>query len=127
MSGAVSCQNRSSTFTDGIVIHAHDQLQDAHELRAAERPAIAKHLVVHVLNSNSGELPENIQRIENFLKVDERDFERQALALDLNLQCGGCVAMPAAGIKEDKRDASLTRLAGRAFRLPSIVAASLRC
>src|ERR1019366_5713741 len=81
------------------VIHAHDQLQNAHKLGAAERPAISEHLVVHFLNSNSGELPKNVQRIENFLKVNERDFEWQTLALDLNLQSSSCVAMPAASIK----------------------------
>jgi hypothetical protein len=62
------------------------------------------------LNLNSGELPENVQGIEHFLKVNEGNFERQALALYLDLQCGSRVAMPATGIKEDKGNPSLRML-----------------
>ena len=95
------------------MIHPHNQLQDAHELRAAKRPAVAQHLVVHVLNANSGELAEDIQGIKYFLKVDQRDFEGQALPLDLHLQSGGGVAVPAPGVKENKMDAaSAVLLAG---------------
>ena len=104
------------------MVRPHDQLQDAHQLRAAQRPAIAQHLVVHVLNANSGQLAEDIQRIENFLKVDQGHFQRQALPLDLHLQSGGGVAVAASGVKENKMDAASSVAAGRAFRLPSIVA-----
>ena len=90
----------------GPVVRPHDKLQDAHELRAAQRPAVAQHLVVHVLNANSGQLAEDIQRVEDFLKVYEGHFQRQALPLDLHLQSRGGVAVAPSGVKENKMDAA---------------------
>ena len=124
MSGALSLPEFFEHFHRRAVIHAHHQLQHAHQLRAAQRPAIAQHLVVHVLNANSGELAKDVQGVKYFLKVDERHFQRQALPLDLDLQSGGGVAMASAGVKENKMDAASSVLLRRAFRLPSIVAPS---
>ncbi len=45
------------------------RLQDAHELRAAEGPACAQHLVVEVLNPYIKVFLEDIQLIEEFLEV----------------------------------------------------------
>jgi hypothetical protein len=93
------------------VVRPHHKLQDAHELRAAQRPAVAQHLVVHVLDANSGQLAEDIQRVEDFLKVYQGHFQRQALPLDLHLQSRCGVAVAPSCVKENKMDAasSVTR------------------
>jgi hypothetical protein len=92
-----------------IVIQTYDNLEEAHELRAAKCPAVAEHLVIQLLDSNAGEPPEDIQGVKYFLKVYEGDFEWQALALNFHLQGGGGVAMPSAGVKENKRDSAFAR------------------
>jgi hypothetical protein len=90
-----------------IVIQTYDTLEEPHELRAAKCPAVPEHFVIQLLDSNAGELTEDIQGVKYFLKVYEGDFERKALMLDFNLQGGGGVAMPSAGVKENKGDSAL--------------------
>ncbi len=88
------------------MVRPHHELQDAHELGASQRPPVAEHLVVHVLNANSGQLAENVQRIEDFLKVHQGHIQRQALPLDLHLQSRGGVAVAPSCVKENKMDAA---------------------
>jgi hypothetical protein len=90
-----------------MVIQTYDNLEEAHELRAAKCPAVPEHLVIQLLDSNAGKPSEKIQGVKYFLKVYERDFERKALLFDFHLQGGGGVAMPSAGVKENKGDSAL--------------------
>src|SRR5579872_4541954 len=46
------------------VVYANDALQHAHQLRAAQRPAVLQHAVVDVLNAQPGEPPNDIDRVE---------------------------------------------------------------
>ncbi len=50
------------------------RLQDAHELRAAEGPACAQHLVVEVLDADVGVFLEDIELVEQFLEVRQPNF-----------------------------------------------------
>ena len=76
------------------------KLQNLKELRAAERPAIAQHRVVKVLNPDARKFLEDIEGIENFLQVGQFDFPRALLAFDGHLERGGGRPVPAAGIEE---------------------------
>ena len=90
----------------GPVVGSNDNLQHAHELRAAQGPAVPQHLVVHVLNANSGQFAKDIQGIKHFLKVYQGHVQRQAKLLDLHLQRGSGVAVASACVKENKMDAA---------------------
>ena len=88
----------------GPVKNAHRPLQDAHELRASERPIVPQHFVVNVLNANSGEPAHDIQGIQQFLQVEQIDLPRQTLFADGFCKRGGGRAMPASRIEIDQND-----------------------
>jgi hypothetical protein len=67
------------------VIEPDHELEDTHQLRAAERPAVAKHLVVEILNADSRVLLQDVQVIEDFLQIGKLNVPRALLSLDGHL------------------------------------------
>src|SRR5579863_1859766 len=86
------------------VINANSQLQYSHELRAAERPAVAQHQVIGVLYPDAGVFPQNVNRVEQFLQVCKLNFPRTLLRLNCHFERrgGGPVAAPC--IEKSKLD-----------------------
>ena len=88
----------------GPVINADRELQYSQELRAAKSPAVAQHQVVGVLNPDAGVLPQDVNRVEQFLKVCKLNFPRTLLRPDRHFQrrCSRPVAAP--GVKKSELD-----------------------
>src|SRR5579862_2141486 len=84
------------------VIEFHHKLQNLKELRAAERPAIAQHRVVEILDPDACEFLEDIQGIEDFLEVGQLYLPGALLAFDGHLERGRGRSMSAARVKEAK-------------------------
>src|SRR5215470_1544048 len=72
------------------------------ELWCAERPALGEQEVIDILKPDSGPLTENIDFVEDFLKVDEADGPGIAALLDHGFEgrCRGAMAAP--GVKKQK-------------------------
>ena len=104
MSGCVSFQCLSRSLTVGPVVGPDHRLQHAHELGAAERPAGAQHLVVEVLDADVGVFLEDIELVEEFLKVGEPDFPGLPPRLDSHFERRGGRAMAPSGVEENKLD-----------------------
>ena len=91
-------------FDHRAAIGGDSELQDAQQLRAAERPTGREHLVVEILNANAREFSENIESIEQLLQIQELNVPREILGLDGHLKGRGRAAMPAARVKENEFD-----------------------
>ena len=68
----------------------------------AQRPSFREHAVVDVLKTDSRNLPENIQSIQFFLKVEQANVPRPSLLFDDVLQGGRCASMASSRVKKDK-------------------------
>ena len=99
---------------------SNHELQHLHQLSAAQRPAAAQHPVVEVLDPYAGVFLEDIQRVEQFLQIDQANFPRTFLRLNGHLQGRGCRAMAAAGVEETKLDPSACGRCILAFAMPQI-------
>jgi hypothetical protein len=84
------------------VKQANHQVHAGSELRRTEGPAFLEHQIVKVLHAQAGELAENVDRIQEFLQIDQPDIEEAALSFDDALQRIGGRAMAAAGVEEDE-------------------------
>ena len=62
------------------MIQANHSLQHPHELRAAQCPAGAEHPVVGVLNPNPGVFLQDVELVEQFLKIGEFHFPGRCCA-----------------------------------------------
>jgi len=88
----------------GPVIQPDDTVHTTHELGGPERPAFAQHQVVEILQPHARDLAENVERIEQFLQIDETHLPRPLLRLDDLPQSVGCRAMAAACVKKNQAD-----------------------
>jgi len=84
--------------------HAMHELQT---LRRAQGPALRQHLVIDVFQAQAGDLAEDVQRIEDFLQIDQADLPslargRPVLRIDHRFQRHGRGAMASAGVEIDK-------------------------
>ena len=78
----------------------------------------AQHQVVEVLDAYAGVFPEDVDRVEQFLKVRKLNFPRALLRPDGHFQRRGGRPVTAAGVKKPELD-SLHALGILAFAGPS--------
>src|SRR5258707_4654308 len=81
------------------VIHPHHALQHRKQLRREPGPAFAENQVVAVVDAKAGDLLQQVELVELFLKVEKPYFP--ALGFEHAFQRFGSAAMSAARIKED--------------------------
>ena len=86
------------------MIHPNDALQHAHQLRAAQGPAILKHAVIDVLDSQSSDAANDVDWIEYLLQIYELYFQGQVRLLDRRLKGHGGISMPPSSVEVNKRD-----------------------
>src|ERR1700687_1976843 len=79
-------------------------LQNTQEISAAKRPAILQQNVVLLLDTDSGELAQHIERVRQILKLNELDLPVSLLLGDDGLQGHGGIAMPPAAVVENDMD-----------------------
>ena len=77
-------------------VHEHQPL------RRAESPAFGQHQVVDVFQTDAGHLPKDVERVEDFLQIDQTHGPRSVLVFDDRFErgCGG--PMPSAGVEIDE-------------------------
>ena len=88
------------------MVEPDGELQHAHDLRAAQRPAAPEHQVVNVLHAHAGERTNEVQRVQMFLQIEEMNVPGAILGINDGLQCRGGAAMAAAGVKIDELDSA---------------------
>src|SRR5271170_517965 len=71
------------------VIHANRELQHPQKLRTSERPALAQHGVIDILNADPGVFFDDIEGIHQLLQIGETDFPGTPLGFDNHLESGG--------------------------------------
>src|SRR5579862_2615 len=89
------------------VVDANRTLQDQQKLRREPRPAAAQNLVVGVLNSYAGKTQKEVEGIEQFLNIEERDVPGMLLLRKRALYRLGCVAVSASSVV--KNDGQLSQ------------------
>src|SRR5882724_12788802 len=82
-------------------------MHEPETLRRTEGPALYQHLVIDVLQSQAGDFAEDIQRIEDFLQIDQADLprftpRRPVLRIDYRFQRHSRGAMASTGVEIDK-------------------------
>src|SRR5271156_894689 len=88
----------------GPVTRTNGELQDLHQLDAAQGPAAAKHPVVIILDAYPRVFLKDIEFFHQFLNVDEFDLPGKVLGLDRHIQGGSCGAVTAASVEKAKLD-----------------------
>ena len=88
----------------GAMIDADRELQYSHELGAAESPAVSQHQVIGVLDANAGVFPQDVNLVEQFLKVRKLNFPRALLRPDGHFQRRGGRPVAAPGVKKSELD-----------------------
>ncbi len=91
-----------------VVVQADNPVNDFEYLCSAEGPAFGEHAVVEILQPYSGDFTENIERIEQFLKVDQAHLPGTILIAANGAERIRCGAMPAPSIKIDEIDCGHT-------------------
>ena len=82
------------------VIEANDALHQRQKIIGARRPTPSQHAVIQVLQPDSGNFAEHIERIQQLLKIDETDLPGAVLLLADGFECGCRASMTAACIEE---------------------------
>src|SRR5579864_850305 len=83
------------------MIHPHDTLQHREKLRCEARPTLAQNQVVTILNAKAGDFLEEIELIEQLLKIEELDLPRPLLRFQHAFKRFGGAAMTATRVEED--------------------------
>ena len=88
----------------GLSVKSPDRsLQDPHQLRASQSPALAQHAIVNILNTHARYAKYEIKRIEEFLQVNEFGLKTRIVLLKSLFNGGGGAAMSPACIEIDER------------------------
>ena len=86
------------------MVQSDDAVQKLEALGRAQGPAFGEHQVVDVLQIDSGDFPKDVERMQQLLKVDERDFPGAVLPFDDGFERGGRGAMASARVEIEELD-----------------------
>ncbi|MGA3106015.1 MAG: hypothetical protein ABSD53_16160 [Terriglobales bacterium] len=88
-------------FDDGGMVEANRRFQDGEQLDGETGPALAEDHVVRVLNAQAGGAANQVERVEEFLDVEEGDVPGIFLRGESGFEGGGGAEMSAAGVVEN--------------------------
>ncbi len=84
------------------MVDADDALHHWQKVRGSERPPFCEQQIIDVLEANSRDLTEDIQRIEDLLKVYQPYIPGAPFCSDDGLEGHGSIAVSTPGVKVDK-------------------------
>ena len=90
------------------MVQSDHSMHEPEALGRAERPSLRQHQVVNIFQANSGDFPENIHGMQDFLQIHQSNFPRSflrfssSLLLDNRLERRRRGAMTASGVEIDK-------------------------
>src|SRR5215472_24249 len=82
-----------------LMVHAVQRVNHFQALTGAECPPFRQHFVIDILQSDARGLTENVQRVKQFLKMNQADLPRPALPLDHRFERRRRRAMASTGIE----------------------------
>ena len=86
------------------MVQSDDAVQKLEALGRAQGPAFGEHQVVDVLKIDARDFPEDVERLQQLLEVDQGDFPGAILPFDDRFERGGRGAMAPAGVEIEELD-----------------------
>ena len=86
------------------MVQSDDDMKELEALRRAQGPAFGEHQIVDVLQVDASDFPEDVEWMQQLLKIDERDFPGAILPFDDGFERRGGGAMASAGVEIQELD-----------------------
>ena len=84
------------------MVQADHAVKEFEALRRSEGPALGEHKIVDVLKIDPGDFPENVERLQQLLEIDQGNLPRAILLFDDRLERRGRGAMSSTRVEIDE-------------------------
>lgn len=84
------------------MVQPYNGMHRRNQVLRTQSPALRENQVIDVLQADTKELPEYIERIQHFLQIDEPDIPATVLRINDRFQRIGGASMSSTGIEEQE-------------------------